>query len=63
MHNRLQATRMVAQLAGGPSPNAAPDKGAITPCLQTIQHAPIRYPLGKHSFPILITHYELRITH
>ncbi len=32
MHNRLQATRMVAQLAGGPPPNAAPDKGAKTPC-------------------------------
>ena len=34
MHNRLQATRMVAQLAGGPSPNAAPNKGAMTPCPQ-----------------------------
>ena len=38
---------MVAQLAGIPSPNVAPDKGAMTPCLQTIQHVPIRCPSGE----------------
>ena len=54
MHNRLQATKMVAQLAAGPSLNAAPDKGAIMPCPQTIQHAPIRYPLGEQSLAYLL---------
>ena len=49
MHNRLQATILVAPLAGIPSPNAAPDKGAITPCLQTIQHVLIRYLHEEHS--------------
>ena len=58
MHNRLQATRMVAQLAGVPSPNPAPDKGAITPCPRIpCNMSRFGLPRGEHGGRILLIEF------
>ncbi|MBP5640115.1 MAG: hypothetical protein J6X55_11590 [Victivallales bacterium] len=38
---------MVVQAGGYPVTQCCARKGAMTPCLQTIQHVPIRCPSGE----------------